>query len=507
MKPRFEIGPHTWTAHEVAAVARGGAEVALSEDGAWSARIDRGAELLRQRWEAGEPIYGVNTGFGADCVQPVPPSLVAELPSQLVRYHGCGLGRILDPDETRAVLVCRAQSLGRGWSGVRRLLLERLVTLLREDALPRIPAEGSVGASGDLTPLSYVAAALIGEREVLWRGQVVPSAELWRSLGLEPLRLQPKEGLALMNGTAVMTGLGCLALERAERLAQLAAHATALAVACLGSDAAAFDPRIALARPHEGQVRAAAWIRSQLQAVTPAQGARPIQDPYSLRCAPQVIGPLVDALGFCRQLVETELNGANDNPLIDPESGDVLHGGNFYGGHVALAMDTLKAAVASVADLLDRQVALVLHQAVNRGLPANLSGAAEGRRPINHGLKALGIATSAWAAEAAKLSMPAAVFSRSTEGHNQDKVSQGTIAARDCLRILELSEQVLVAALFTGAQGVWLRQQAGHTAGEALRVWLADIHAVAPPLEEDRALDGDLTRLLQALRTHGWAPR
>ncbi|MEG2050082.1 MAG: aromatic amino acid ammonia-lyase, partial [Comamonas sp.] len=370
-----------------------------------------------------------------------------------------------------------------------------------------IPAEGSVGASGDLTPLSYVAAALCGEREVLYKNERMPAADALQRTGATPLKLRPKEGLALMNGTAVMTALACLAWQRAQYVGLLACRITAANVVGIAGNAHHFDETLFAAKPHPGQQRVAARIRSDLVAEAPLRNSHRLQDRYSLRCAPHVIGVLEDALPFMRQLVEGELNSANDNPLIDPEQERVLHGGHFYGGHIAFAMDGLKNAVANVADLLDRQLAQLVDTRYSQGLPSNLSAAQGERRAINHGLKAVQISVSAWTAEALKLTMPASVFSRSTECHNQDKVSMGTIAARDALRVLELTEQVVAAMLIAARQAVVLRQrvQADVPVGEAVWAWVADLAKRVPLVEEDRALDQDLQRLLVEIRDRAWS--
>lgn len=472
----------------------------------FAAKISGGADLLDRMLAENGVIYGVTTGYGDSCTVAVPAELVAELPHHLFTYHGCGLGRYLEPDETRAVLAARLASLAYGVSGVSPQLIEGLVTMLRHDVLPLIPAEGSVGASGDLTPLSYVAAALCGEREVLFRGERVSAAAALAEVGMKPLRLRPKEGLAIMNGTAVMTGLACLAWKRADYVCRLATRLTAYNVVATGGNAHHFDEVLFQAKPHPGQMAVAARLREDLRSATELRNDNRLQDRYSLRCAPHVIGVLEDALPFLRQLIETELNSANDNPLIDIAGGRTLHGGHFYGGHIAFAMDSLKNLVANVADLLDRQLALLVDARYNHGLPANLSGCTGPRSAINHGLKALQISVSAWTAEALKQTMPASVFSRSTECHNQDKVSMGTIAARDCLRVLELTEQVVVGMLVAARQGVALRQRvAPGTALEgSAAVMLADLSARIPLVEEDRALDTELRRLLDEVRAQHW---
>jgi len=501
---RFDGQP--LTLHDIAALAERRARAELSHDAGFRARISRGAEFLDRLLREEGVVYGVTTGYGDSCTVVIPPALVTELPHHLYTYHGCGAGRWLTPEETRAVLAVRLASLAQGVSGVSVDLLEQIERLLVHDVLPLIPAEGSVGASGDLTPLSYLAAVLCGERDVLWQGQQRPTAEVFAALSITPLRLRPKEGLAIMNGTAVMTALACLAWRRAEYLSRLATRLTACNVVASAGNAHHFDEKLFSVKPHAGQQRVAAWLRTDLASDRPARNEQRLQDRYSLRCAPHVIGVLEDALPFMRQLIENELNSANDNPLIDPDGERVLHGGHFYGGHIAFAMDSLKNVVANVADLLDRQLALLVDTRYNHGLPSNLSGATGERAAINHGLKAVQISVSAWTAEALKQTMPASVFSRSTECHNQDKVSMGTIAARDALRVLELSEQVGAAMLIAARQGLALRRRLDPTL--TLPAPLADFLAVLedriPLVAEDRALDRELWALAEALRARSF---
>jgi histidine ammonia-lyase len=501
------LGGRQLTIENVVDVAAGRRAVALNREPAFVERISRGAAFLKQALAENATVYGVNTGYGDSCVVSIPAHLVEELPAHLVRYHGCGSGALFDERATLAVLTARLNSLARGFSGVRWELLEGLEQLINCRVLPCIPSEGSVGASGDLTPLSYVAAALIGEREVSYRGAVRPAAEVLGELGLEPLRLAPKEGLAIMNGTAVMTALACLAWDRAQYLSRLAARITSLAALAMHGNREHFHPALFEVKPHAGQVEAAGWIYADMAASQPEAGAR-LQDRYSIRCAPHVIGVLRDALTWLRRDIENELNSANDNPIVDPERRLILHGGHFYGGHIAFAMDSLKAAVASVADLMDRQMALLVDAKFNHGLPQNLSGAAPARASINHGFKGMQISVSAWTAEALKLTMPAASFSRSTESHNQDKVSMGTIAARDCLRVLELTEQVAAAMLLAAQQAVLLRRREGELDPASLspgaREFVEKVSAYFEFLEEDRRLDQTLQRTLDAIRAKTW---
>ena len=493
----LHVGRRPLRIEELAALAEGRAHAALDPDPAYRARLAAGAAAVERALGAGQVIYGVSTGVGASLGNVIPEELQQMFPLNLLRFHGCGTGRILEEAEAAAVVAARLLSLARGYSGVRPLLLERLCELLNLRLLPRIPAEGSVGASGDLTPLSYVAAMLVGEREVTLRGEVLSSAEALAQVGLAPLCLAPKESLALMNGTSVMTALGSLAFMRALRLARWAATLTAVACDVMRGNPAHFDARIFDLKPHPGTQRCAAWIREDL---TRAPGGRPasparLQDRYSLRCAPHVIGVLLDALDGSRSMIEIELNGVNDNPLVDPDTGDILHGGNFYGGHVCFALDGMKAAVASVADLLDRQLCLLCDPATNGGLPANLVAASGVERVTHHGFKAMQITASALTAEALKLTMPASAFSRSTESHNQDKVSMGTIAARDSLRVIELAETVAAIATLAVCQGVDLRNgEAGALRSRALR---DTVRKAVPQVFADRRQDHDISRVLE----------
>jgi histidine ammonia-lyase len=502
--PQVVVGQAALHIEDVVALAQGRARVALARSGAAAGRVQASADYLERLLASGGTVYGVNTGYGDSCTVAVSPELVAELPLHLTRYHGCGLGDYLPDEQARSVLAARLVSLAQGYSGVRPVLLAQLAALLNHGILPHIPAEGSVGASGDLTPLSYVAAALVGERDVTYQGQLRPAAEVLAELGLPALILAPKEGLAVMNGTAVMTGLACLAFARAEYLTRLCSRITALASVALRGNPGHFDPRLFAVKRHTGQIESARWVWEDLGACESKDMVR-LQDRYSIRCAPHVIGVVRDALSWIRRDVENELNSANDNPLIDGEEEWVLHGGHFYGGHIAFAMDSLKTAVANLADLMDRQLALLVDGRYNHGLPQHLSGATGPRAAINHGFKAVQIGTSAWAAEALKLTMPASVFSRSTECHNQDKVSMGTIAARDCMRVLELTEQVAAALVLAVAQGVELRGRSEALAPTtACQAFCKEVREHVAFLNEDRALEHDLRKTVRLIRDQVW---
>ncbi|MBN2527375.1 MAG: aromatic amino acid lyase [Deltaproteobacteria bacterium] len=496
------------TIEDVNTIASGRVSVVLSDNDDFLSRIRAGRAALDALKAQEKVIYGVTTGVGDSCTTPVTKEQSDDFALNLLRFHGCGMGDYLDETTCRAVLAVRLASLKSGFSAVRVDLLKFLANLLAKGIIPRIPQEGSVGASGDLTPLSYVAAAVVGEREVYCDGQVRNTADVFAERHIIPLKLKAKEALAIMNGTSVMTAIACQAFERAERLLYLCTQACALLVEVLQVNKGHFDRRIFEQKPHPAQLKVALKISEWIQYGNDyrlANGQR-VQATYAVRCAPHILGVLADSMGWMRQFIETEINSANDNPLIDPDTADVLHGGNFYGGHIAFAMDGMKNAVANIADLLDRQMALLVNERKNNGLPPNLSGATGNDRAIHHGFKAVHIATSAFAAEALKNAMPASVFSRSTESNNQDKVSLGTISARDCIRVLELTEQNLAALLLASVQAADLRQRQNELSTAELHPKLQhliqSVRARSKFVCKDRALETDLRALTYAIR-HG----
>jgi histidine ammonia-lyase len=474
----------------------------LSQEADYLDFIQRGSDYVLQIVSEGKPVYGINTGLGDSCDVSLSEDLAFKLPQHLYTYHGCGLGQYFSASQVRAVMAVRLASLCKGYSGVRPTLLRQIVEFLNAGVIPLIPSEGSVGASGDLTPLSYLAATLCGEREVIYQNQRMSAIQALSLSGITPLKLMPKESLALMNGTSVMTALACEAFTRASYLQELSARITSMASYAMDGNANHFDAFMFTLKPHLGQEMAASWIREDLVFGESSNSGR-IQDRYSIRCAPHVIGVLSDALPWIKQHIENEINSVNDNPIIDWVNEKVMHGGHFYGGHIAFAMDSLKNLIANLADLMDRQMALLVDARYSNGLPANLSGHSGPEAVLNHGLKALQISVSAWAAEALKLTMPASVFSRSTECHNQDKVSMGTIASRDCLRILELTEQVAAALLISVYQGVSMRLQMHHSATlhPRLQKMMAQLSTHLSLVIEDRALQGDLEGLIETIRS------
>jgi histidine ammonia-lyase/phenylalanine ammonia-lyase len=508
------------TIDQVAAVARRETAAVLSADPAVTARIQAARDLCCRLIERGVPIYGVTTGFGDSVRRQIDRSRAAELQAHLIRNLGCGTGPVLGDAAGRAITLIRANTLARGHSGVRVEVVTALLDLLEAGITPLIPEEGSVGASGDLVPLSYLAGAVTGTRPVRFGVETCDGTDALHRAGLQPLRLDAKEGLALVNGTAFMAGIAALATVDARRLAALADACTAMATEVLLGISTPFQPFLHdVAKPHPGQIRSAARTRGLLNGSSLAQPYQDvvdragtltgrfrqldvaIQDKYSLRCAPQFTGVLWDTLTWVERWVETEVNATTDNPLFDTEAGTVVSGGNFSGGHVALAMDALKTAVASVADLLDRQMELVVDEKFSNGLTPNLVPPREDDDPLrglDHGFKGMQLACSSLTADALSRCMPLTAFSRSTECHNQDKVSMGSTAARTARDVVALTEKVAAIHLLALCQAADLR---GVERLGATRELHDRVRAHVPPLGEDRPMDSDIAAVLHLLHT------
>ncbi len=488
---------------DIIRIARDGVAVQISKNKTFVRRMEKTKLMLMESMRRDVPVYGVNTGYGKSCGSRMSLNIALKNGENIFRFHGCGTGEPIGIEETRAAILCRIICLARGYSGVSIALLQQMADFLNSGITPVVPCEGSVGASGDLTPMSYIGACLAGEREVFYREEIMPTIKAMKKAGLKPYKYLPKEPLSMVNGTTTMTGIAVLAVERANRILNAAIYATALSVHALKGNAHHYHPVLAQAKPFPGQTFVAAEIARLLKSKVSARQLEEdtletLQDPYSLRCAPQILGVLCDALSWIKQWVETEANSSNDNPIFDPATGQVLMGGNFYGGHIAFAMDGLKAALASVADMCDRQTMLLVDPHLNRGLPGDLVSAAPEGTGLRHGFKAMSISSSALTAEALKGTMPAASFSRSTESHNQDKVSMGTIAARDAERICTLTERVLSIHLLAAAQACDIRKNV------KVRPLLAGIQEkirfVSKPVIEDRPLDTDIESMCFAIR-------
>jgi histidine ammonia-lyase len=499
---KIVLGDKPLSIDDLADIALSKAAVEISKDKEFIKKIGRSQETLNRALDNGVPVYGVTTGYGKSCDKRIPIEAARNNGTSLLRYHGCGTGKPIGIAETRAAIATRISCFARGYSGVSMELIEKLAEFLNKGITPIVPEEGSVGASGDLTPMSYIASALIAERDVFYKGQRMPAREAMKKANIEPYKFKPKEVLAIINGTSIMTGIAIMAIGRARRILNGVIRSTALTIHALMGNSHHFHPLIYRAMPHPGQESVAKNIEHLLQtgadlSELEANTLQTLQDPYSVRCSPQVLGVLHDSLEWITRWIEIEANSANDNPLLDVENDAVLMGGNFYGGHVASAMDSLKSALASVADLCDRQIVLLLDPNTSRGLPADLVIARDESSLLNHGFKAMSITASSLTAESLKLTMPAASFSRSTESHNQDVVSMGTIAARDAVRVCELVERVVAIHLLSATQACEIRGKVD------LRPGLVDIITAirkeVSPVREDRPMDGDIEEMVSLM--------
>jgi histidine ammonia-lyase/phenylalanine ammonia-lyase len=510
------IDGHGLTIAETVAIARNLSSARPAVRVAASARRQMNATLglKRDLLAAGQPIYGVTAGFGDSNARQIHPDKAADLQQNLLRFLNCGSGVPASADVTRATMLVRANCLARGYSAVRPQVVELLLHCLNQDILPVIPERGSVGASGDLVPLSYVARMLIGEGTVWHNGSRKLAADALAVAGLAPLTLEAKEGLALVNGTSFMAGFAVLAVHDAVELAGVAELCTAMASQVLCGNPGHFADFLFQQKPHRGVLHSAAAVRSLLghapqerhDGPAPSTGyrqlSRPLQDRYSIRCAPHVIGALRDTAAWAEQVLEVEINSSNDNPLFDDATGMVLNGGNFYGSHVGQAMDSLKIAVASVGDLLDRQLELVVDEKFNNGLTPNLIprfGPADWEAGLHHGFKGMQLTASALVAEALRWTTPATSFSRSTEAHNQDKVSMGTIAARDARSIVGLVQEVAAVHLLSLCQAADLRGL--HCLSPATAAAHRLVRSLSDFVDRDRPLEADLNRTTTAIRS------
>jgi phenylalanine ammonia-lyase len=514
----LELDGGSLTIEDVVAVARHGAHATLAEHA--RGRVDAARRLKRDLIEREVPIYGVTTGFGDSAHRQISPSKTAALQQNVLRDLGCGTGPIASPEVTRATMLLRANCLSKGNSGVRAELIERLLLFLNRDLLPLIPERGSCGASGDLVPLSYVGSALVGEADVLEAGERRHAADVLRELDLEPFELEAKEGLGLVNGTSFLTAFSALAVADARDLTDISDLCTAMASEALLGNRGHFNEFLFEAKPHPGMIESARVIRGILAGSQLAldseeifagqdlagQGYlelhRQVQDKYSIRCAPHVNGMLRDTLEWAGRWVEIEINSSDDNPLFDTGSGRVQSGGNFYGGHMGQAMDSLKIAVANLCDLMDRQLELVVDEKFNAGLTPNLIPDFPPDHPeagVHHGFKGMQLCCSAMTAEALKLTSSATIHSRSTEAHNQDKVSMGTIAARDARSIVELAQNVAAIHLLAITQALDLRGV--DKASPVTRAVHDLIRSHVPFMEGDRHMDGDIQAVVELIRS------
>jgi histidine ammonia-lyase len=480
--------------------------VLLDSGALFKERIAAAEALLLKEISGGNPIYGVTTGYGDSGKNYLVYEDARTLQVNLYRFHGCGVGEILSEKEIFNIVLVRLISISKGYSGVSMELLEALLKLLENGILPAIPSKGSVGASGDLTPLSYIAATLAGEREVIYRGALRSSAEVLAECGLQPYTFKPKEALAIMNGTSVMTGILVVQLENFEKLLRGLESFSAGLFEAMEADTTALEPFVHQVKPFDGQIKCAANLRQKLEGATLVHDRltryqsffdsehHNIQDRYSIRCIPQVLGVAWDNLAIARKWVDTEINSVSDNPLINCDEQIIYTGCNFYGGYMAHSADTLKICLANMADLLDKQFAVLVDDKFNRGLGENLKLSKE---HYHHGFKAMQISLSSLSADVMMRMLPSSAFSRSTESMNQDKVSMGTTGALGLKGGIDEFASMLAIAMLGIAQAMDIRGLENFS--PFAQSLYGKIRAVSAPLIEDRRLDGDIITLREML--------
>jgi len=482
------IGGRPLTFEEARALAAG---AAARLDVNAAARMAPSRALVERLVERGDAVYGVNTGFGALKSVRIADADVRALQVNLLRSHAAGAGPELEPAVVRLMLALRAHSLALGASGVRPALVERLLALRDREMLPVVPSKGSLGASGDLIPLAHLALAVIGEGEARHAGRVAPTAEHLKAAGLDPLVLEAKEGLALINGTQAATAVGILAVAEGYEVLRAAHAACALSVEALRGSAMPFDARVHALRPHAGQVASAAAIRALLEgsAILASHAACDrVQDPYSFRCAPQVLGASLDAAAFARDRLTTEINSVTDNPLCFAAEEEIVSAGNFHGQPVAQALDFFAIGLAEVGSIAERRSYLLL-DAAKSGLPPFLAA----NPGLESGLMIVQYLQAALVAENKALAQPASVDSIPSSAGQEDHVSLAMHAAMKALALVRNVRRIVAAEILCAAAGVETLRPL--RSSEALEAFLAGARALAAPLTTDRRLDHDLARL------------
>ncbi len=493
----LRLGDQPIDLETLADVARRRRPVAISKRAREAMLRARGVvDALVAAGDAAPAVYGVNTGFGALAEVRISAAQVAQLQQNLVRSHAAGVGEPLPRDAVRAMMLLRAAVLSTGRSGARVACCERLCELLAAGLHPVIPSRGSVGASGDLAPLAHLALGMIGEGMVELDGETIPSSEAHARVGLVPLALEAKEGLTLLNGTQHMTAVGGLAILDAEGTCRIADVAGAMSLEALKGTARAFDPRVVEARPHPGQIAVAAVLRELLADSPIAESHRDcgkVQDPYSLRCMPQVHGATRDVLAFARQVLEREAQSSTDNPLVfvadDPADAEMISGGNFHGQPVALALDAAAIAVAELANISERRIEQLVNPHLSSGLPPFLAPDSG----LHSGFMIAQVAAASLVSENKVLAHPASVDSIPSSAGREDHVSMGATAALKLAQIERNVRDVIAIELLCAAQGIDLRRPL-HTTGK-LEVIHAAIRARIPPMMADRPLQPDIAAM------------
>ncbi|UCF82818.1 MAG: histidine ammonia-lyase [Desulfobacteraceae bacterium] len=489
------LGVDGMTLYGLVAIARHEARVGLTKES--EERILSTRKLIEQWVQEEKTVYGVTTGFGALSEVIISKEDTRRLQENILMSHAAGVGNALCKETVRAVMALRVKDLARGHSGIRLETVNRLIDLLNRGVCPVVPEKGSVGASGDLAPLAHLCLVLIGQGEAFYKGQRISGMEALRRCDMEPIQLEAGEGLALVNGTQVMTAIGGLAVFDSLRLSKMSDIAAAISLEVLMGSRTEFDPRIHQVRPHPGQAAAADnmnRITQNSEIISSHKDCSRVQDAYTLRCSPQVHGASKDAINYAVKVVETEMNSSTNNPLFFPESEEFLLGGNFHGEPLALAMDFLGMAVSELANISERRVERLVNPKLS-GLPAFL--VSDGG--LNSGFMIAQYTAAALVSENKILSHPACVDSIPTSANKEDHVSMGTISSRKCSEIVKNTEKVIAIELLCSAQAMDLftNMKSGEGTLAAYKV----IRDTIPHLDKDRILSNDIETMIHLLRS------
>ncbi len=489
------LGVDGMTMEDLVAIARYEAKVRLTEES--EKRILSTRKLIEHWVQEEKIIYGVTTGFGALSDVIISKEDTWQLQKNILMSHAAGVGNALDKETVRAIMALRIKDLARGHSGIRLQTVNHLVKVLNLGICPIVPEKGSVGASGDLAPLAHLCLVLIGQGEAFYKGQRISGMEALRKYGIEPIQLEAGEGLALVNGTQVMTAIGGLAVYDSLKLAKMSDIAAAMSLEVLMGSRTEFDPRIHRVRPHPGQGAAAdnmGRITQNSEIISSHKDCSRVQDAYTLRCSPQVHGASKDAINYALNVVKTEMNSSTNNPLFFPESEEFLLGGNFHGQPVALAMDFLCMAVSELANISERRIERLVNPNLS-GLPAFL--VSDGG--LNSGFMIAQYTAAALVSENKVLSHPACVDSIPTSANKEDHVSMGTISARKCREVVKNTEKVIAIELLCSAQGMDLFTNI--KPGEGTLVAYKAIRDAIPHLDKDRVLSKDIETMIHLMRS------
>lgn len=496
-----DIGSLSLSLEQVAAVAEGRCQVKLGSTA--RAAIRRSREFLLKEVESGKTLYGVNTGFGYLSNVKIPSEDLTQLQFNILRSHATGVGEPIPEVVSRAMLVLRAAALAKGHSGVRLVLIEQILDLINSGVTPVVPCQGSVGASGDLAPLAHLALPLIGEGEVFYRGRRMGAATALRRAKITPIGLELKEGLALINGTQFMTAFGVLALLESEWLCDVADLMGGMSLEALRGTSAAYDANIHRVRAHPGQVLVAKRMRKILQLGGRSEISRShadcekVQDPYSLRCIPQVHGASRDSLAWVREVLEREVNSVTDNPLVFPSARKVLSGGNFHGQYVSMAMDHLCIAMAELASISEQRIQKLVNPTIS-DLPTFLTP----HGGLHSGLMMVQVAAASVVSENKTLCHPASVDSIPTNVDKEDHVSMGAWASRKARMVVDNCKRVLAMEYLTAAQGIELLRPLKST--KIVERLHKDLRKSVKGLIEDRVLYKDIEAAIEIINQKAW---